>query len=208
MFTTPELYLDHPFNINRYQNIFFKYHPNVIIGEGFKRTYSYESLITEQQLLKKRNEYWETQIIGDQEVWIKLKQILDMDEESAKRHLEDANLTLVENSIQMVYDERGNRYQIPIFAINLPVSYSDSGIITLNNDFEAKDVTFKIRSVRWDQDQVATYNTKDSVEFLIQELKVKENVENVRLFIQGKEMTQQFGNYDITEESIVQAFLF
>ncbi|CAD8184990.1 unnamed protein product [Paramecium octaurelia] len=215
MFTTPELNLDHPYNINHYHYLFLKCHPNIIIGEGFQRTNSYESLITEQQILKKRNEYWVILqgLFRDLNFWrsggvVKNQNKFQIWMKNEMRHLEDANLTLVENSIQMVYDQCGNRYWIPIFVINLPVSYSDSGIITLNNDFEGKDVTFKIRSVRRDQDLVATYNTKDSVDLLVQELKMKENVEIVRLFIQGKQMTQTFGNYDITDESIVQAFLF
>lgn len=110
---------------------------------------------------------------------------------------------------------RGNRYQVPIFVINLPISFCDSRMETLNNDFEEKNITvtdivyfqFKIRSVRWDNDLVVTFNTKDRVELLIDELKVKENVENVRLFINGKEIITNFGNYNINDESIVQAFL-
>ena len=46
MFAQPEFDISHPHNINRHYELFFKYYPDTIIGEGFKRTNQYESLIS------------------------------------------------------------------------------------------------------------------------------------------------------------------
>ncbi|CAD8101599.1 unnamed protein product [Paramecium sonneborni] len=80
MFTQPQLDITHPHNINHYYSKFFQYHTNTFIAQGFKRTNQYQSLITEQQLLQKRNEFWETRIEGNQDIWQILRDVLNMDE--------------------------------------------------------------------------------------------------------------------------------
>ncbi|CAD8130889.1 unnamed protein product [Paramecium sonneborni] len=128
MFTSPQLDFANPHNINHFYRQFFKYDPNTFIGEGFKRTIQYESLITEQELLQKRNEFWETRTEGN---WEKLKEVLNMDDENAKVALEEASIIMDGNNIQVAYDMFGNKYpfQMRIFIFNSNLCYQFTCIL-------------------------------------------------------------------------------
>lgn len=43
------------------------------MGKGIKKTYGYKSKVNQEEILKKREEFWGTRVEGNQESWNALK---------------------------------------------------------------------------------------------------------------------------------------
>jgi hypothetical protein len=53
--------------------------------------------------------------------------------------LSENKLVLLNNSIQMCIDSKGNKYEVPVFCINEPISYSEAKIEDKNLHMEYED---------------------------------------------------------------------
>ncbi|XP_023322699.1 ubiquitin domain-containing protein 1 [Eurytemora carolleeae] len=84
--------------------------------------------LTEFQLTRKRNEFWDTApaFEGKSEVWAALKAATDAvskdDYSLAQAILDGAGISLPGGSLVECYDELGTRYSIPIYCLSWPAN--------------------------------------------------------------------------------------
>jgi len=72
------------------------------------------------QLKSKRDEFWDTQpnYSGRREIWQAVKGALECeDKETAQLILDAVDVTLPNGNLSLVYDELGNKYEIPNFCL-------------------------------------------------------------------------------------------
>jgi hypothetical protein len=58
-------------------NMTFIEYKNKTVGEGIKKCPCWESLISEEELIKKRQEFWDTRVEGDKNVWKTIKAVIE-----------------------------------------------------------------------------------------------------------------------------------
>ncbi|CAD8079665.1 unnamed protein product [Paramecium primaurelia] len=204
--------ITHPLNVNQKYNSYFTLIPDQFVGTGIKKTNQYESRLSKEEWQQKRVEFWESRIEGQKENWITIKAALEADEGTAKTLLQAADLKLIKNSMQIVFDNHGQKYDLPVFVIHNPISFPQKQSYDQNlyQNFDRKVVKFKLRCTKWNTDKEISYNTGDKVELLIKELQSQENPQKMKLFVNGREMKghNMFGNYGVQDNSVVQAFMF
>jgi hypothetical protein len=63
---------------------------------------------------------------------------------------------MLNNSIQMCVDSRFNKYEVPVFCINEPLSYAHETIAEKNLNYEYSDaiVNIRIRSAMFPNDDI------------------------------------------------------
>lgn len=99
---------------------------------------------------------------------------------------------MLKNNIQMCIDSRFNKYEVPIFCINMPntVAKETSASKNLNMNYVEAPIKVKIRSVAFpNSDLVLDLNTKTGigeVKSAIIEGKSLETEKGVRLFYNGR----------------------
>ncbi|KAM3137647.1 hypothetical protein pb186bvf_010261 [Paramecium bursaria] len=202
--------ITHPLNVNIKYNNFFKILPEEFTGTGIKKTNCYESKLSYEEWQKKREEsiQQESRIEGSAQNWAAIRQAVEADEQNAKAILNAVELRLVNQSIQILYDPQGQKYDVPIFCINKPVQFPNKKSFEQNlyMTFEKKQINFKGRCSKWQKDMDFTFNTQDKVQ-LIRDKISKE--QKVRLFFSGREMHvhHQIGNYGVIEGAVIQVFL-
>ena len=87
---------------------------------------------------------------------------------------------MLSGSIQMNVDARGNKYEVPVFCINEPLSFSGETMAekNLNNQFEDSPVKIKIRSVLFpDNDCTLEVKMSTTVEDIKIALRAAKNIE-------------------------------
>ena len=93
-------------------------------GRGIKQTPSYDSRVSPEILRKKRQEFWETRIEGENTTWNALKLATECSDTTlAIEILKSAGIKLIKRTLQMSYDLKLFRYDLPIFLINEPVTF-------------------------------------------------------------------------------------
>ncbi|CAK69581.1 unnamed protein product (macronuclear) [Paramecium tetraurelia] len=212
--------ITHPLNVNQKYNSYFTLIPDQFIGTGIKKTNQYESRLSKEEWQQKRVEFWDSRIEGQKENWATIRAALEADEGTcysklgtAKTLLQAADLKLIKNSMQIVFDNHGQKYDLPVFVMHNPVSFPQKQSFDQNlySSFDRKIVKFKVRSTKWNIDKELSYNTGDKVELLIKELQSKEEPQKMKLFVNGREMKghNMFGNYGVQDNSvIIQSILF
>ena len=60
-------------------------------------------------------------------------------------------ISMLNGTLQMCVDSRFNKYEVPVFCINDPLTYAEAIIAekNLNLEFEDGPVNFKVRSVKY-----------------------------------------------------------
>ncbi len=140
---------------------------DVYSGNGIRKIKAYISDISEEDLLRKRTEYWETRIEGDLEVWNTLRMCCSEETtdgifttyslmssaftnitniftlnslifkythffflfisiillDDALMILQTMGIKLYKNCINVVFDAKGDSYEIPNYCINMPYKY-------------------------------------------------------------------------------------
>eukprot|EP00205_Picochlorum_sp_RCC944_P002015 CAMPEP_0182607188 /NCGR_PEP_ID=MMETSP1330-20130603/1923_1 /TAXON_ID=464278 /ORGANISM="Picochlorum sp., Strain RCC944" /LENGTH=105 /DNA_ID=CAMNT_0024825731 /DNA_START=115 /DNA_END=432 /DNA_ORIENTATION=+ len=79
--------------------------------------------VTLEELQKRREEFWDTapHYGGDPVIWEALK-VAVADLECAKVILEAADVIIAEPDLSVVYDQKGRKYEIPIFCLSEPIN--------------------------------------------------------------------------------------
>ena len=123
--------------------------------------------------------------------------------------LKQYRLTMPQGLLQQVYDERGQRYDLPPFVINPALKYG------VNNKpkkesvpFKPQDIRVTFRSAKF-KDTSLDINTNDMIEDIKQKLMKELNVfKKIKLFYAGKELVDSLsvGNYPIKDQYIIQVF--
>jgi hypothetical protein len=115
----------------------------------------------------------------------------------------------------MCVDTKFNKYEVPIFCINEPISYAQETIAEKNLNFEYSDESLqvKVRSVKYPTEDVSL-TLKSSTEISEAKLQVRiqkciPDTEVIRFFYNGREMidSKTLGNYSYTVGTVIQAMI-
>lgn len=136
-------------------------------------------------------------------------------EDTGNRILQELRIGMLNNNIQMCVDTKFNKYEVPVFCINEPISYAQETIAEKNMNFDYSDenMQVKVRSVRFPtEDIVLTLKTSTEVgEAKIQLRTAKQIPDNevIRFFYNGREMidSKTLGNYSYALGTIIQAMI-
>ena len=99
---------------------------NTFVGKGLRRMKGYISIVSKDELEKKRIVFWGTHVEGDSQVWSFLKELCELppeEDENIKAMLEANEIFPLKKCINVTYDKAGELYEIPNYCINEPVSF-------------------------------------------------------------------------------------
>ena len=180
---------------------------NTFIGKGLRRMKGLISIVSKDELEKKRIVFCGTHVEGDSQVWSFLKELCELppeEDENIKAMLEANEIFPLKKCINVTYDKAGEVYEIPNYCINEPVSYDLPE--THVKKPEKKTINFFVRKGA-KQIKIKAPNTT-SIE------KVKANIskkveaaeDKIRMFYRGKEMKNgnELWAYNIEDECVVQ----
>jgi hypothetical protein len=161
-------------------------------GEGIKKTLAWKATISRLQLDSKREEFWNTRTTGRRNVWMVIKSAVEADHETASLLLQMSGVALKGENITLLEDTNGNLYEIPLFIVNDPVSFSNEHKKSVQKQqiIENLTINVKIRKPGVSDDQVFQVNNCLTGEELRKMYAEKEAVscESLRLFFSGREM--------------------
>ncbi|QDZ20065.1 ubiquitin domain-containing protein [Chloropicon primus] len=96
--------------------------------KGFKPSWKSEEPITREKLQQLRDEFWDTapHYGGESVIWDALKVAVSADDiESAKLILDAADVIISEPDLSVCYDQKGRKYELPVFVLSDPINLSD-----------------------------------------------------------------------------------
>jgi hypothetical protein len=215
---TPYLQIEHPHNINHKYTLFFTINRHETTGSGLRVTCKYTSKISMEEVLNKRDEYWDTRTEGRREAWQALKGAVEADDATCLAILQAAELKLVTNSLQLAYDLQGNKYDVPIFCLNNPSSFNLPKEKIFNvNDIRVTKLTIKLRGSGEQKDIEFVVENSMKIRdiktmYLDAKPALKEKnypITKIRLFFSGKELKDDklIAEYDLQHEHVIQIFL-
>lgn len=203
----PFLQVDNPNNINHKYSHLAVINSLEYTGKSIKKTNSYVSKVSKEELEKKRSEFWETRIEGCKETWTALKFACQENELSTIIEvLKAAGIKLIKKNIQMCYDEELFRYDLPLFLINEPSCYKEDR--EEKEDIVKADINVTLRVTGADHKIVCS--TTEACVSIKEKLKKVMDTQgkSVRLFYSGKELAdlKKIGNY-LTSDGVIIVFL-
>ena len=143
-------------------------------------------------------------------VWRVLKQACEeIDPSTTEALLKASGLTMPNGLLQQTYDERGYRYDLPPFVINLAVKYGTGLVKPQNVQFNPEDIKVVFRSTKFN-DYTLVVSNQETVKNLKERLgKLLKIEKKIRLFYAGKELQENslFGKYAIKNDFIIQVFV-
>ena len=162
------------------------------IGTGIKKIKGYISNISEEELLKKRKEFWETRIEGNPETWNFLKEICenkDSDDNNILAYLQACDIVPYKSCINVTYDQNGFLYEIPNYCIQDPYKYN------VPKEDKEKSKKQNIVFFIWKEGKIIEIKNNNylSVSDLKNLLSQQFNFdkEKIRLFFGGKELKDE-----------------
>lgn len=193
---------------------------DLYIGDGIKRTNAWHGTVSNNQLRKRREEFWKSQKTGNRLVWHCIRQAIETDSESALLMLDMNQITTENNTLSVCYDHNGFRYEIPAWVINDPIKFSSQDLGTeINNVCKSQTSTqsdayieLKLRNASNPQDVILKLSNSLKVKSLKQmycsQLR-NLNSSQVRLFFGGKELKDEHCLSDLNIENgmVIQAFI-
>ncbi|KAM3129930.1 Ubiquitin domain-containing protein 2 [Paramecium bursaria] len=213
--------ITHHLNVNHKYSSYITLIPDKFVGTGIKRTNLYTTKLSKEEWNDKRKEFWESRLESEAPFWHAIRQAVEEKEESQSLIiLANADLKLINNSLQLLYNSQGQKFDVPVFMINEPqqfptVKFCDANIIQNFNEgsFQVTKLSYnkkvKIRSSKFPTDISIEIETKDSIVVLKQKVQEIAKVGTCRLFLSGRELHDhhQVGNYSISNGTIIQAFM-
>jgi hypothetical protein len=136
-------------------------------------------------------------------------------EETGYSILQELRISMLNGNIQMCVDTKFNKYEVPVFCINEPLSYAQETIAEKNLNFAYSDeaLQLKIRSVKYPtEDLILAAKTSATMADLKRQLRQQKSIpdsESIRFFYNGREMIDDktLGNYSYAVGTIVQAMI-
>lgn len=133
----------------------------------------------------------------------------------AAKILRNHNVLMINNSIQLSVDHKFNRYELPIFCINEPISYESATIENKNLKMEYSDKISQltVRCSKFPNENIKISEHSSTMIELIKAtivaLKSMPHETKMRLFYNGREMKDDctLGNYNYVDGAIVQAMI-
>lgn len=179
-------------------------------GLGCRRTPAWDCTVTQEELIRKREEFWDTRVEGDLECWKLLRMACEAaDSASAETIVHAGGLTLAQGTIQVCYDSTGRKYELPPYVINEPVCFrppEENAVVAIPN--ETYHLT--LRSTKA-PDMSVIMNSLQQAVHLKEVFSAKTNIaiDKVRLFFNGKELKNNMplGKAQLTNEVVVQVMV-
>jgi hypothetical protein len=167
---------------------------NKTVGKGCKRTPAWETLATRDEVNRKIDEFWDTRIEGNPEVWKVLRTAcIEPVPALAEQIVKASGISMLSGSLMLTFDEVGYRYDLPVYVINEASRYGvEKTLQKLPEDFKGDAIEFSVRCVKFD-DQSLSANTTENVKGLKEKYAQKVGIEGekVRMFYNGKEMKNE-----------------
>lgn len=183
------------------------------VGEGIKKTLAWKATISRPQLEVKRDEFWNTRTTGRRNVWMVIKSAVEADHETASLLLQMSGIALKGDNITILEDTNGNLYEVPVFIVNDPVSFSNEKkkAVPKANIAENVKINIKIRRPGIGDDQLLEVNNMMTGTELKKMYAEKENLQEecLRLFFGGREMKYENNlvSHLIQNDMVVTAFI-
>ena len=113
------------------------------------------------------------------------------------------------DSLMVIHDESGRRYEIPPFILSEPERYgSEKQAPALPTNYKEKSLSFKIRCTKF-ADYSITTGTLITIKFIKDKYATSQNIDSqkVRLFYNGKELKNdmKLAQCNIEQDVIIQA---
>ena len=100
---------------------------------GVKWTPAYHCKVNQSELIKYREEFWNTRTQGNQEIWSILRNAIEAEPADAEAMISATGLTPHAGIMTLVFDEHKFPYRIPIAIINDPEDYLPNEEALLEN---------------------------------------------------------------------------
>jgi hypothetical protein len=189
----------------------------VFVGSDLKKIHGYICNIEKDELEKRREDFWSSRFEGSKEVWELLRNfcIGEFDPKELKEILYGSGLTPYAGCINVVYDQKGNLYEIPNYCIHDPTEW-DIPKYKIKKPNDEKIIVI-IRHVVNDY-PISIMNTSLVSELKEELLKNNEvnnknkdfyDINKVRLFYHGKELKNNdcIYIYEIMNKAIIQMMI-
>ena len=179
---------------------------NIYVGKGLRKMKGYISIVSKEELEKRRIAFWGTRIEGDSQVWTFLKELCELplgEEKNMKAMLEANEITPLQKCINFTYDKAGEVYEIPNYCINEPYTYDLPETHVKKPD--RKIISFHVRKGA-KQIKIKSPNTT-----LVEKIKnniankIQKKEEDIRMFFGGKELKNgnELWKYNIDDDCVV-----
>ena len=178
---------------------------DIFVGKGLKKMRGYICPISKEELNNKRISFWGTRVEGNEQSWMFLKKICEMnndENDNIDAMLEAFGLFPYNHCINITYDITGQLYEIQNYCINDPYKYE----IIENEKIRPKEEKVKFHFKGAHKTKI-TCSNYEKVMKIKDKLGKKYNIEidKIRLFFYGKEMKNDFElwNYNIAQDCVV-----
>lgn len=175
-----------------------KHIENRTSGKGCKRTPAWETLATRDDVKKKIEEFWDTRIEGNPEVWKVLRTACaEPLPTTAEQIVKSAGLSMLSGTLMLTFDDVGYRYDLPVYVINEASKYGvEKTLQKLPDGFKGDTINITMRCVKF-TDQQLEVQTGESIKMIKSRYaeKVSIDQDKTRLFYNGKEMKNDMALY-------------
>lgn len=181
--------------------------------------------LTEGQLRGKRDTFWDTAPVyeGRKEIWEALRAAADAadtgDYGLAQAILDGANISIPTGQLTEAYDELGNRYVIPPYCLNPPVT--DTGVPSEDQPKHAKPpptvaiagtpLTFKVRLSTTNEDVSISVQSTATIDDLKIKLCAEKNIQSqkITMLYSGRVLANNLavGELNIPKGYVIQAIV-
>lgn len=164
------------------------------VGEGIRKMRGFICDIEKEDLFKKRNDFWSSRFEGNVDTWELIHNfcIGDFSNNDLLELLSGCGLNMYSGCINVLYDNKGNLYEIPNYCIHDPVLWDNPKQKIIKPKEER--ILLKVKHVDKEIDMnVSNFSTGYDLKEEIVERRLNRNgkkylISQVRLFYRGKEV--------------------
>ena len=173
-------------------------------------TKAWEATITPNQLQQKRQEFWVNFRGNSRNSCLLLKRAVEADSASAKLMLEMDGFVLENGTMERCISPNGHRYEIPPFILVDPIRFIDpKNPVFIKKVLQEEVIKVKLRTVfSTFEDEFVISNTLILKDLQRMYLEKHPEMENIRLFFGGKELTENNSilSFGIENEMVIQVY--
>lgn len=166
------------------------------VGEGLKKMKGYICKIEKEDLIKKRSDFWTSRFEGNPDTWELLQNFClgEFSNEDLYELLVGSGLQPYAGCLNVIYDAKGNIYEIPNYCIHEPSQWDIQKLKVIKPKEEKIPLLIKngVKDFNISTSNLNTgYDIKEGIvnSFKIDDCEVKTiNPARVRLFFRGKEI--------------------
>ena len=165
---------------------------------------------TQEEVAKKREEFWDTRVEGSPDAWRVLRMAVDApDSSSATEIIKAAGLRFATDQLAQTYDDTGVRYDLPPFIMSEPVRYGkrqepapivakDARISLVVRSSKAKDQTITVSTLQKANELKRAYSSLSQLPLA-----------QIRLFFNGRELKDDdvLAQFNLSDQVVVQCMV-